>query len=145
MKTEVLTLALAALLAAGITADAATKHRSGSEFPSYEGLVMAGYQGWFHNPDGGEMYSNPDDIRIDMWPDVTEYEKTYPTAYRHADGSVARLDGAWDGKSIFGRVFSTAITPMPYSAICSTCFRQIPAIPTEGPIPTSSTPIRLSR
>lgn len=91
MKTEVLTLALAALLATGITADAATKHRSGSEFPSYEGLVMAGYQGWFHNPDGGEMYSNPDDIRIDMWPDVTEYEKTYPTAYRHADGSVARF------------------------------------------------------
>lgn len=67
------------------------RHARQSEFPSYKGLVMAGYQGWFHNPSGGEMYSNPDDIRIDMWPDVSEYEKTYPTAYRHADGSVARF------------------------------------------------------
>lgn len=66
-------------------------HRAVSEFPSYEGLVMAGYQGWFHNLNGGAMYTDPNDIRIDMWPDVSEYEKTYPTAYCHADGSVARF------------------------------------------------------
>ena len=90
MKTVRILLLAAAMLSA-VCASAQTRHAAGSEFPSYEGLVMAGYQGWFQNPGRGEMYSNPDDIRIDMWPDVREYEQTYPTAYRHADGSVARF------------------------------------------------------
>lgn len=83
--------AVVVLASVCVGAAAGPKHAQKSEFPSYEGLVMAGYQGWFHNPGGGDMYSDPNDIRIDMWPDVSEYEKTYPTAYRHADGSVARF------------------------------------------------------
>lgn len=68
-----------------------SKHAPKSEFPSYDGLVMAGYQGWFHNYRGGEMYTDEENFGLDMWPDVSEYEKTYPTGFRHADGSVARF------------------------------------------------------
>ncbi len=59
-------------------------------FPSYEGRVMCGYQGWFRaEGDGsGEGWSHYSErgpltaasLHPDLWPDVSEYEKTYPTA-----------------------------------------------------------------
>ena len=66
-----------------------TRHRPESVHPEYEGLVMAGYQGWFHKPRRGPMYPDENRIHIDMWPDVSEYENTYPTGLRNADGSTA--------------------------------------------------------
>ncbi|MBR1490987.1 MAG: xylosidase [Bacteroidales bacterium] len=71
----------------------AAQNRHGKDLahPEYEGLVMAGYQGWFHLPRSGVMYPDENRIHIDMWPDVSEYENTYPTGLRNADGSVARF------------------------------------------------------
>jgi hypothetical protein len=85
------------------------KHSKTSMFPSYNGLVMAGYQGWFrgvgdgagegwgHYASAGKVDS--DHIHIDLWPDVTEYEKTYPTAIKNADGAPASLFSSWDAST----------------------------------------------
>lgn len=67
------------------------KHAFDTMYPSYKGLIMAGYQGWFQLPENGVMYPDENNIRIDMWPDVSEYKKTYPTGLKLADGSIARF------------------------------------------------------
>jgi hypothetical protein len=46
------------------------------------------------------MYPDEEKVRIDMWPDVSEYEKTYPTGLKHADGSVARLFSTTDRSTV---------------------------------------------
>lgn len=79
---------------------AQTKHSSKTMYPSYKGLIMAGYQGWFGAPVNGMMYPDETKIRIDMWPDVSEYEKTYPTGLKHADGSTARFFSSQDPTTI---------------------------------------------
>lgn len=68
-----------------------SKHAYNTLYPSYKGLIMAGYQGWFQLPDDGVMYADENNIRIDMWPDVTEYKETYPTGLKLSDGSTARF------------------------------------------------------
>lgn len=76
------------------------KHAGYSRYPSYTGLVMAGYQGWFRAPKDGIIYPDENKIRIDMWPDISEYEQTYPTGLRHADGNVARFFSSDDKSTI---------------------------------------------
>jgi hypothetical protein len=61
---------------------------------------MAGYQGWFRPNKEGAMYPDEKMVRIDMWPDVTEYEKTYPTGLKLADGSTARFFNSNDQSTI---------------------------------------------
>ncbi|WP_215224699.1 glycoside hydrolase family 71/99-like protein [Echinicola shivajiensis] len=73
-----------------------SKHGDETVFKSYSGLVMAGYQGWFKVPEDGVMYPDDAKIRIDMWPEVSEYEETYPTGLRHHDGSIARFFNSAD-------------------------------------------------
>ena len=75
-------------------------------YPTYKGLVMSGYQGWFradgdeadqgwgHFGRGGKF--DKDNNTIDIWPDVSEYEKTYETVFRHADGTKARVFSSLD-------------------------------------------------
>ena len=71
-------------------------------YTSYRGLVMAGYQGWFSAPgDGGNRgwyhYQGrdgtfrPGSTNVDMWPDVSEYTKTYESPFTFSDGTKARL------------------------------------------------------
>ena len=60
---------------------AQNKHSKETLYPTYKGLIMAGYQGWFHAPKEGIMYPDENRIHIDMLPDVNEYEKTYPTPF----------------------------------------------------------------
>lgn len=79
------------MMAVALSAVAQPKHYSETNYKSYKGLVMAGYQGWFNNPDRGVMYPDQATTKIDMWPDVSEYQKTYPTGFRHKDGSEARF------------------------------------------------------
>src|SRR3981081_3714484 len=85
---------------------AQSKHSPRSNFPTYEGRVMSGYQGWFRAPDDGVNegwghYSGRGPLtvstfRLDFWPDVSEYEKTYPTSLTNNDGSVARVFSSVD-------------------------------------------------
>ena len=92
------------------TAQAQTKHSNTSDFPTYKGLVMAGYQGWFNAPEDGANrgwfhYASrgkfqPGDAKIDCWPDVTEYKKTYKTPFLHADSSVAYVFSSYDASSV---------------------------------------------
>jgi len=83
-----------------VSLNAQTKHSKMTMYPSYKGLIMAGYQGWFGAPRDGVMYPDENNIRIDMWPDVSEYEVTYPTGLKLADGSTARFFSSRDKSSI---------------------------------------------
>lgn len=77
-----------------------SRHAPTTKYPTYNGLVMAGYQGWFRVGRDGRMYPNEARVRIDMWPDVSEYEKTYPTGLRLADGSTARFFNSADESTV---------------------------------------------
>lgn len=69
------------------------------------GKVMCGYQGWFnatgdganrgyhHWANSGKNPPSPDNITIDLWPDLSELapEERYPSNFKHADGSTAEL------------------------------------------------------
>lgn len=46
------------------------------------------------------MYPDENSVRIDMWPDVSEYEKTYPTGQKLADGSTARFFSSTDESTV---------------------------------------------
>jgi len=57
---------------------------------------MAGYQGWFRAEGTGSgaknfSYGNVDRTGIDMWPDVSEYEKTYETPVKLPGGKPTRF------------------------------------------------------
>ncbi|MDR2496650.1 MAG: xylosidase, partial [Tannerellaceae bacterium] len=82
MKRQILILCLT--LVAGTIAAQGGKHSKNTLYPSYKGLIMAGYQGWFRAPADGIMYPDETKVRIDMWPDVSEYEITYPTGLKLA-------------------------------------------------------------
>lgn len=66
---------------------------------------MAGYQGWFRAAGDGTgathyAYGNEEHSGIDMWPDVSEYEKTYETPFKLADGTTARFFSSADKSTI---------------------------------------------
>jgi hypothetical protein len=61
---------------------------------------MAGYQGWFRASKDGQMYPDESQVRIDMWPEVIEYEKTYPTGLKMADGTTARFFSSSDKSAV---------------------------------------------
>jgi hypothetical protein len=83
---------------------------TGVLFTSYKGLVMAGYQGWFtaegdgagrgwhHYQKNGKF--EPGSTSIDFWPDVTDYPKTYNTAFKYADGQTAKVYSPYDEESV---------------------------------------------
>jgi len=89
---------------------AAPKHSAGSSYPSYEGLVMCGYQGWFRAEGDGAGHGwvhycthnqfAPDSLKVDLWPDVSEYEKTYRTPFHNPDGTPARVFSSWDQSTV---------------------------------------------
>ncbi len=106
MKKQALSILLLLLCAIGYGQQ---KHSKTSLFKSYKGLVMAGYQGWFNAPgDGGGRGWNhylshgkfePGSTNIDIWPDVSEYKKTYKSPFKLADGSDAYLYSSYDASS----------------------------------------------
>ena len=83
---------------------------TGVLFKSYNGLVMAGYQGWFtaegdgagrgwhHYQKNGKF--EPGSASIDFWPDVTDYSKTYNTAFKYATGQAAKVYSPYDEESV---------------------------------------------
>ena len=85
-------------------------HSSGSRFSSYRGLVMCGYQGWFRaegdsSGQGWAHYAvgrrlDAASVKVDLWPDVSEYPRTYPTPLRLRDGTPARVFSSWDESAV---------------------------------------------
>ncbi len=83
---------------------------SQQKYDSYKGLAMAGYQGWFSCPgDGSDRawyhYSGkngfkPGSCTIDMWPEVSEYDKIYKTEFAFADGSPAYVMSEYDESTV---------------------------------------------
>ncbi len=86
------------------------KHGKSTRFPSYTGLVMCGYQGWFRaEGDGSNMgwghYGfkgklDTNNVKVDLWPDIREYKKTYKTDFKLADGSKAEVFSSWDKSTV---------------------------------------------
>lgn len=99
-KVTILCLCLCASLF--LQSVAQTKHAEQTNYPAYEGLVMSGYQGWFRAEGDGSnagfshYFSGKEKVGIDMWPDMTEYEKTYPTPFKNTDGTTAHLFSSYD-------------------------------------------------
>lgn len=97
------------LLSTEFSVNAQPKHSKTSLFTSYHGLVMAGYQGWFNAPgDGANRGWNhyqthgefgPGSCKVDLWPDVKEYKKTYPTPFKTAEGKPAYLFSSYDAST----------------------------------------------
>jgi len=84
---------------------AQNKHDKSTLYPSYKGLIMAGYQGWFRAAGDGSKgtqfaYGNENHSGIDMWPDVSEYEKTYVTPFKLANGQPARFFSSADKSTV---------------------------------------------
>ncbi len=95
-------LILSFLLFAGLSTslNAQGKHSSITKYPTYNGLIMAGYQGWFRPQKDGKFYPDETQIKIDMWPDVSEYQQTYPTGLKLADGSTAKFFNSSDKSTV---------------------------------------------
>ncbi len=89
-----------------LSSHAQNKHGEASKYPSYKGLVMAGYQGWFRAPEDGSgakwrHYGSDGQFdathnTIDFWPDVSDYKKTYETEFKYPDGTNARVFSSMD-------------------------------------------------
>ncbi len=84
---------------------------SGLLYPKYEGLVMAGYQGWFnavgdgadrgwYHYRGADQKFEPGITNVDFWPDMSEYTKKYKTAFQFPDGSDAYVFSSYDEETI---------------------------------------------
>lgn len=103
-------LASLLLMCLTLSNHAQNKHSASSQFMSYEGLIMSGYQGWFRaEGDGSNLGWNhygvkgtfdKENVTIDLWPDVTEYEKVYPTSFLLSDGLPARVFSSWDKSTV---------------------------------------------
>ena len=86
-----------------------TESMSLVRFKSIRNLVMAGYQGWFNTPEDGaglgwkhfekEKEFKPGKCTIDLWPDVSEYEKTYETAFKLPDETPAKVFSSYDAST----------------------------------------------
>ena len=71
---------------------------------------MCGYQGWFRAEGDGAGRGwvhyctrgrfEPVSLKVDLWPDVSEYEKTYATPFRNRDGTPARMFSSWDQSTV---------------------------------------------
>jgi len=96
-----------------INRDTADKSKEPKGFKKHTispGLVMAGYQGWFDAPDDGAgrgwyHYSRngrfePGNCKIDVWPEMSEYEKQYKTAFKFEDGSQATVFSPQDESTV---------------------------------------------
>jgi hypothetical protein len=85
--------------------------KKGVDTGTMTGKVMCGYQGWFTCPgDGsargwfhwGKDVFEPGNCTIDLWPDMTEYDKDerYPTSFKFADGGPAYVFSSMNTKTV---------------------------------------------
>ncbi|MFY0653491.1 MAG: xylosidase [Cyclobacteriaceae bacterium] len=105
MKDKIIISTLFMVFVTG-TSFGQNKHGRSTKYPSYKGLVMAGYQGWFRAPGDGSGKEwghygrrgkfDVENNTIDFWPDVSEYEKTYKTSFKYANGKSAEVFSSVD-------------------------------------------------
>lgn len=80
-------------------------------YPSYKGLVMSGYQGWFtvkgdNSGTNGYVHTGKDGkfeagyAGIEFWPDMREYPKQYTVNFKHSDGSQAYFFSSSDEETV---------------------------------------------
>ncbi|HEX2533276.1 MAG TPA: hypothetical protein VHK69_06050, partial [Chitinophagaceae bacterium] len=96
---------LLACACAGTALRAQNRHSRETAYPSYKGLIMAGYQGWFRAEGDGSgakrsSFGTEERTGIDMWPDVSEYKKTYVTPFKLPDGKPARFFSSYDKSTV---------------------------------------------
>ncbi len=81
------------------------------DFTTLSNKVVTGYQGWhwakgdlspFNNWNHwcGSDPAQPSNCHMDMYPDMTEYTKSYPTLYQRPDGTPMRLYSAADYSTV---------------------------------------------
>ena len=107
---KVLSYYLLALVLGVQTLPAQNHHSRTSRYPSYQGRIMCGYQGWFRaegdgSGEGWSHYSEhgtlrPETLHPDFWPDISEYQKTYPTVLTNLDGSPVQVFSSWDQSTV---------------------------------------------
>jgi predicted alpha-1,2-mannosidase len=80
-------------------------------YPSYNKLVMAGYQGW-HAAEGDVSKRGwyhyekkgcgflPGCTNVDLWPDMNEYQVKYKTSFKYPDGSNAYVYSPADESTV---------------------------------------------
>lgn len=110
---------LSLFLLPGVSAKSpAAKAVKGIQYPTYRGLVMAGYQAWFttdkdgskrpwshyrtgrKDADGTRIPFGAGTANIEFWPDMSEYEKVYETPFVFKDGKPAFLFSSVDESTI---------------------------------------------
>jgi hypothetical protein len=78
------------------------------------GKVMTGYQGWFNcESDGANLgwthwardrnkVFGPENVTVDLWPDVSEYDddELYATAFSYEDGTPAKTFSSYNRKTV---------------------------------------------
>ncbi|MBT5708973.1 MAG: xylosidase/arabinosidase [Verrucomicrobia bacterium] len=81
---------------------------------SLSGKIMCGYQGWFNcEGDGAELgwthwarnrkaIPGPDNVTVDLWPDLSEYgpEERFATNFRLVDGSPAEIFSSYNRQTV---------------------------------------------
>ncbi len=86
----------------------------GSDSGTLTGKVMTGYQGWFNcEGDGADLGwthwakdrsrpFGPDNVTVDLWPDVSEYDEDelYTTTFTYADGTPAKTFSSHNRKTV---------------------------------------------
>jgi alpha-L-fucosidase 2 len=97
MKTYFLILVICFCTLTDIVSQA-NKHSKNTLYPDYKGLIMAGYQEWFRVLPDEVMYLDENRIHIDMWPDVSEHEKTYPTGLEASKRKI-EIDANWTDRA----------------------------------------------
>lgn len=84
------------------------------EASSLDGKILVGYQGWFNCEGDGSKLGwthwtkdfrkklGPNNVAVDLWPDVSEFgaNELYSTAFKNADGSVAKVFSSADEKTV---------------------------------------------
>jgi len=111
MRKQLLIIAACTLVTLPLAA--ARRHAGDPVYPSYDGRVMAGYQGWFcapgcgcphncyyHYQENGVFQPGVLKNSIDFWPDTSEYETTYETSFTLPDGTPARVYSPYDESSV---------------------------------------------
>jgi glycoprotein endo-alpha-1,2-mannosidase len=110
-KQKCRVLCIAVVLVALLTSPAhAQVKKKNWKYMSFEGLVMAGYQGWF-NAEGDSAgrgwfhYAmknrfEPGATKVDYWPDVSEYPVRYKTPFSLASGDPAYVFSSYDESTV---------------------------------------------